>query len=64
MTRTEARRAARRMLKAGFHSPQIIEDFESGEIRVSAANRCWMDRSVTSLLELDELLFRETTRYD
>ena len=62
MTRTEARQAAKKLLAAGFRSPTICEDVESRVIYVTALNRCWNARTVTSMDELADLLRRAPGR--
>jgi len=62
LTRPQARQAAKRLLARGYHHPEIIEDIETGEIRVQAHNRCWNLRTINSPSDLSELLFTERTR--
>lgn len=60
MTRTEARKIARQMVKSGdFHVVEIIEDVTHDEIRIEAMNRCWMRRTVQSELDWWGLRDRE-----
>jgi hypothetical protein len=59
MTRSEARKVAKTLLRRGYHNPTIMEDIESQTIVVKTENRCWMTRTVRSPDELHELLRAE-----
>jgi len=61
MTRSEARRAAQKLLRAGYHHPRIIEDVETGDIYVQGENKCYMSRTVREPGDADDLV-REAGR--
>ena len=56
MTKPEARKIARQLSANGFCLIRIIEDFDTGEMSVSALNRCNMRRSVESVQEGADLI--------
>lgn len=56
MTRTEARKIARQMLRSGgFKVVEIVEDLTHDEIRIVAQNRCWNTRTVRTPDDWDDL---------
>ena len=59
MTRPEARKIAKALLKAGFKEATICESVKDGNIWVTALNRCWNVRTVNTVAEGQDLIQRE-----
>jgi hypothetical protein len=56
MTRTEARKVARTMVRSGrFRTVDLVEDMVRGECRVVAQNRAWRERTVSTLADWETL---------
>lgn len=55
MTRTEARSIARQMSKAGFTAINLVEAFDTGEVRITGQNTIGNSRSVSSQADWDDL---------
>lgn len=49
MTRTEARKICRAMIKADWNNPLICEDFQTGTIIVKAYTQAWMARTIHTM---------------
>lgn len=63
MTKTEARKVARAMSRSGeFRFIELVEDFETGEVRVQARNRCNMARTCETVLDWERLSWSEVDR--
>jgi hypothetical protein len=52
MTRTEARRAARKLDVAGHHAIEIRETYPDGACYVTSCNRAWMARTYETMAEV------------
>ena len=52
MTRGEATKGARLLLRAGHHGVTICEDFETKSIWIKTMNRAWVDRTYATLDEI------------
>lgn len=59
MTRTEARKAARKLDRAGFRFVEIVEQFPEATCHVQVVNRCSMSRTVRDEFELADLIRTE-----
>lgn len=55
LTRTEARKIAREMVRAGFRGVTICENVSDGGIVVKATNVCSMPRTVETVADWTDL---------
>lgn len=60
MTRSDARKVARAMKRSGsFQFIELVEDFDSGDVRVQAQNRCGMRRTCETFADWERLNLME-----